>query len=243
MYLIAVPVIAVVGLLIVALAAHSWTGFVWLLILTALFTALLAAAEVFQAPAAWQNDSPMKPMAGWMGLVLFLWPLGYPAYLRGRRRYQLGNWLFAALVSEAVFLAGVVLAILITASGYGKAPAASAQADQAMKLMTADPRWVPDPGDLQLVKTAHLDNCPSKTFEQEVNGYLEAPHWQAGASADGTDFVNVSGLLNYQGKTATAVFQFVIYKDKSGFRYQAFEINDVAQPLYIAGLTLQQMCQ
>ncbi|MGA9856069.1 MAG: hypothetical protein WBR29_12415 [Gammaproteobacteria bacterium] len=242
-FLLAIPLITVVGLLIVALAAHSIPGLVWLLALTALFTAGFAAGEIFQSPSAWDSGSPLKPMFTWLGLVAVLWPVGYPAYLRGRRRYKLGNWLPGALIVEAVFIAGAILAVVITVTGYGKLPAqALTQAHSNQMLLKSDPRWIPDPNDIQVVKAAHLDNCPGKTVAQEVNGFFASPTWEAGATSDGTDFVNVSGIVTYQSKPTTAVFQFLMFKDKSGFKYHAFTINGVPQSIYVAAFTLAQMC-
>lgn len=77
-FLLAVPLIAVVGLVIVALAAHSIPGMVWIMALTAIITGGYAASEVFQSPAAWNSGSPLKPMFGWFGLVTVIWPVGYP---------------------------------------------------------------------------------------------------------------------------------------------------------------------
>ena len=242
-FLLSAPIIAVVGLLIVALAAHSVSGFIWLLVLTALCTALLAAAEIFQAPAAWSSGSPLRPMFGWLGLVALLWPVGFPAYLRGRQRFRLGNWLAGAILVEIIFIAGAALALVITVSGYGKAPPqTAAQTGQDVVFLTADPHWAPDPDDIQVVQTGHLDNCPGKTVAQEVDGFFATPRWEAGATATGTDFVNIRGILTYQGKPMEAVLQFVMYKDKSGFKYQAFTIGGVPQSLYVAAFTMAQMC-
>ncbi|HVC37357.1 MAG TPA: hypothetical protein VNF46_03035 [Gammaproteobacteria bacterium] len=242
-FLLAIPLIAIVGLLIVALEAHSVPGLVWLLVLTALITAGFAAGEIFQSPSAWDSGSPLKPMFTWLGLVAVLWPVGYPAYLRERRRFKLGNWLVGALIVEALFIAGAILAGVITVTGYGKLPPqAIAQEQRNPVLLTADPHWIPDADDIQVVKTARLDNCAGKTVEQEVNGFFASPSWQAGATSDGIDFVNVSGIVTYQGKPTTAVFQFQMFKDKSGFKYQAFTINNVPQSIYVAAFTLAQMC-
>jgi len=242
-FLLAMPLIAIVGLLIVALAAHSIPGLVWLLVITALITAAFAAGEIFQSPTAWESGSPLKPMFTWLGLVAILWPVGYPAYLYARRRFKLGNWLLGALIIEGLFLGGVVLAVVITVTGYGKPTAQTLVHEQTNPvLLTADPRWIPDPNDIYIVKTAHLDNCAGKTVEQEVNGFFASPQWQAGATSDGVDFVNVSGIVTYQGKPATAVFQFQMFKDKSGFKYHAFTINKVPQSIYVAAFTLAQMC-
>lgn len=242
-FLLAIPLIAIVGLLIVALASHSIPGLIWLLMLTALITAGFAAGEIFQSPTAWESGSPLKPMFTWLGLVAVLWPVGYPAYLYARRRFKLGNWLLGAIIVEVLFAAGVTLASVITITGYGRmTPQATAKEQRNQVLLTADPHWIPDPDDIQIVKTAHLDNCAGKTVEQEVNGFFASPRWQAGATSDGADFVNVSGIVTYQGKPATAVFQFQMFKDKSGFKYHAFTINKVPQSIYVAAFTLAQMC-
>ncbi len=242
-FLLTIPLIAIVGLFITAFAAHSVSGFMWLLALTALITAGFAAGEIFQSPAAWSGGSPLKPMFSWLGFVALLWPVGYPAYLHGRQRFKLGNWLIAALIVEALFLGGAILAGVITVTGYGKIPVQpAAQLQNNAVMLKADPRWIPDAGDIRLVKSAHLDNCEGKTVEQEVNGFFASPHWQAGAGSGGTDFVNVSGVVTYQGKSATAVFQFVLNKGKTGFKYRAFEINGVPQSIYVAAYTLAQMC-
>ncbi len=242
-FLVAAPIIAGIGLIITAFASYSLTAFVWLLVLTALVTALMAAMEIFQAPAAWESGSPLKLMGRWCAAVALAWPVGYPLYLRARRQLKLGDWLKAALVVDALFLAAAVWSGYVTVTQYGKPPPSVAQEEKEPTLLSADKRWLPDPGDIDLVKTGHLDNCPGKDLDQEVKGYFEAPRWDAGATAQGEDFVNASGILTYQDKPAAAVLQFVIYKDKTGFRPYLFTINGVAQPLYVTAFTLAQMCE
>ncbi len=75
-----------------------------------------------------------------------------------------------------------------------------------------------------------------------MNSYIGSPRWEAGADSAGRDFVNVSGIVTYQGKPATAMFQFLIDKDKRGFKYHGFAINSVLQPGYVAAMTLREMC-
>jgi len=241
-FLLAPPLIATVGLLIVALASHSWAGFFWLLALTAFVTALLAVMEIFQSPDAWESGSPLRPLGRWGAAVALLWPAGYPLYLRERRRYKLGNWFVAALIIEAVFLAGAGGALAITLTGYGTPPP-SAEADKEPTPLVGDPHWAPEPDDIEVVKTGHLDNCPGKDLDQEVKGFFESPRWEAGATSDGSDFVNVHGILTYQGKPAQALLQFLMDKDRTGFRPYIFTIDGVPQPLYVTAFTLAQMCE
>ena len=242
-FLMAAPLIGAAALLTTALATHSLAGFIWLLLLTSVVTAIMAVLEVVQAPAAWETDSPLKDVLRWGGLITFVWPVGYPLYLRERRRYKLDDWMKAALVVDLLFVMGAVAAAVITVTGYGTPPPGAAQEEKQPELLVADPRWLPDVGDIDIVKTGRLDNCPGKTLEQEVNGFFEAPRWDAGATKGGAeDFVNVSGILTYQDKPAAAVLQFVINKDKSGFRPYLFTINGVPQPLYVTAFTLAQMC-
>jgi len=242
-FLVAVPVIGGIAILITAFASYSLAGFVWLLVLTALVTALMAAMEIFQAPAAWEGGSPLKSMGRWFAAVLLLWPAAYPLYLRARRKLKLDDWLKAAVAVDVLFLAAAVAGGFVTVTGYDRPPPSVAQQEKQPTLLQADRRWLPDPDDLDIVKTGHLDNCPQKTLDQEVKGYFEAPRWEAGATADGQDFVNASGILTYQDKPATAVLQFLMYKDKSGFRPYLFTINGVPQPLYVTAFTLAQMCE
>ncbi|MGH8370810.1 MAG: hypothetical protein ACRESC_07495 [Gammaproteobacteria bacterium] len=242
-FLRAVPVSAAFALLVVALVTHSIVYTVLLLLLAVSVSGLLAAAEIFHAPITWKTDSPLRPMLRWFGLVALVWPYGYPAYLRARKRFGFDDWLPAALVVEAVLLAGAVTAGIIIGTGYGKAaPQAAVKAEQQLALFKADPHWMPDKDDIEIVQSGYLNTCMHKTVKQMVDGYFASPHWESGATSDGTDFVNTSGIVTYQGKSVPAVFQFVMDKDKRGFRYHGFEIDGVPQTLFIAAFTLAQMC-
>ena len=242
-FLMAVPVIGGIAILVTAFASYSLTAFVWLLGLTAFVTALMAAMEIFQAPAAWADGSPMQRMLRWSALLFFAWPVGYPLYMRSRHRLKLDDWLKAAVVADMLFMVAAVAGGFVTATGYAKPPPSTAQEQKEPTLLQADRHWLPDPDDIDVVKTGHLDNCPQKTLDQEVRGYFEAPRWEAGATADGQDFVNANGILTYQDKPAVAVLQFLMYKDKTGFRPYLFTINGIPQPLYVTAFTLAQMCE
>ncbi|HLW74310.1 MAG TPA: hypothetical protein VKT74_04515, partial [Gammaproteobacteria bacterium] len=136
-FLLAAPLIGVAALLITALASHSLGGYLWLLALTVFITALLAVMEIFQAPAAWDSGSPLKLMGRWATLLLFLWPAGYPLYLRERKQLRLDDWMKAAVVVEVLFLAAAGGAAAITVTGYGTPPPEKAsQAENEMGPMT-----------------------------------------------------------------------------------------------------------
>lgn len=147
---------------------------------------------------------------------------------------------------KQIVIAGLLLINLGLLTACGNSTSAEKttvkQATPSPALLKADPQWIPDPGDVALVQTSNLDDCPKYTVEDQVNSYLGAPHWQAGADSQGRDFVNVSGTVTYGGKPATALFQFLIDKDKHGFKYHGFAINGVLQPYYVAAMTLKEMC-
>jgi len=241
-FLMAVPVMGSIGVLITAFASYSLTGFVWLVLLTTFASAVMAMLEIVQAPAAWSAEPPAKRILRWGALMLLAWPVAFPLYQRERKSLKLDDWFKAALVMDLLFVAAAISAGVITVTGYAKPPPSVALADQEPTLLTADPHWLPDADDVQIVKTGHLDNCPRKNLDQEVSGYFEQPRWEAGATKGGVDFVNVSGILTYQDRPAVAVLQFVMYKDKSGFKPYLFTINGIPQPLYVTAFTLAQMC-
>jgi hypothetical protein len=242
-FLVAVPVMGAIGVLITAFASYSLTGFVWLVVLTTLITAIMAMLEVVQAPAAWSGEPPLKRILGWGAALTLLWPAAYPLYWRERRHLKLDVWLKTAVAVDVLFVAAAVAGGIVTVTGFDRPPPSVALADQEPTLLTADPHWFPDADDIDIVKTGHLDNCPRKDLDQEVRGYFEQPRWDAGATKGGVDFVNVSGILTYQDRPAVGVLQFVMYKDKSGFKPYLFTINGVPQPLYVTAFTLAQMCE
>ena len=242
-FLMAVPIMGAIGVLITAFASYSLAGFIWLVVLTTFISAVMAMLEIVQAPAAWSGEPPSRRILRWGAMMLLIWPVAYPLYQRERKSLKLDDWFKAAVVMDVLFVAAALFAGFVTVTQYAKPPPSLALADQEPTLLTADPHWLPDADDVQIVKTGHLDNCPRKNLDQEVSGYFETPRWSAGATKGGVDFVNVTGILTYQDRPAVAVLQFVMYKDKSGFKPYLFTINDVPQPLYVTAFTLAQMCE
>src|SRR5690348_6478985 len=90
-FLLSTPLIGGVAILITAFASYSLTGFVWLVVLVALVTAIMALLEIVQAPAAWESGSPSPLLLRWGALVALLWPVGYPLYLRARKQLRLDD--------------------------------------------------------------------------------------------------------------------------------------------------------
>lgn len=242
-FLVATPLIGGIGILITAFASYSLTGFLWLVALTTFITAIMAMIEIVQAPAAWSGEPPLKRILGWGAALTFLWPAAYPLYWRERARLKLDTWFKTAIVVDVLFVAAALAGGVVTVTGFDRPPPSVAQAEQEPTLLTTDPHWFPDADDVDIVKTGHLDNCPHKDLDQEVRGYFETPRWEAGATKGGVDFVNVSGILTYQDHPAVAVMQFVVYKDKTGFKPYLFTINGVPQPIYVTAFTLAQMCE
>lgn len=244
-YLLAIPIIAAIAALAVALAQHSVTGIIVVLVIMAVVSAGFATVELFRAPTLLDVKEPTKTIFGWLGFILILWPAGFPAYSFSRRRFHLGNLIVAAVIVEVILIVGVVLSGVIIHTGYGKPTARQLETQKKHEypgLLQTSPRWIPDPGDVQLVKTSYLDNCRQRTVEQEVNAYFGSPRWEAGADSQGRDFVNITGTVTYRSKPVPAVFQFLIDADRQGFKYHAFTINGVPQTIYVAALTLAEMC-
>src|SRR3984885_4190628 len=144
-FLLATPLIGAIGLVITAFASYSVAGFVWILFLTALLTAIMAMLEIVQAPAAWSGEPPLKRILRWGAAVTFLWPVSYPLYWRERKSLKLDAWMKAALGVDLAFVAAAVVAGVVTVTGYAKPPPSAAQADQEPTLLTADPHWMPAP--------------------------------------------------------------------------------------------------
>ena len=242
-FLLGVPIAAALSLLVVAVVTHSIFYMVLVVVLAMLTSGIFAALEVFNAPLTWKTDNPGKSVFRWFGLVTVLWPYGYPLYLRARKKLGLDDWLKGALITEAILIAGVAGAIAITVTGYGKtSPQQIQKTEHQIALLKADPRWVPDADNIDIVQTGHLNTCMDKTVKQLVDGYFEKPKWETGAAKKGIDFVNVSGIVPYQDKPVVATFQFEMDKDKRGFRYRGFEIAGVPQTLFVAAFTLAEMC-
>lgn len=100
-----------------------------------------------------------------------------------------------------------------------------------------------DSKEVKMVKAGVLRSCPTATLEQMVEGFMTSTKWESGANADGEAFVNVNGDVFMQGKKVRARIQFLINKDQQGYKFNAFELNDIPQAAYQASGLLAKMCE
>jgi hypothetical protein len=97
-----------------------------------------------------------------------------------------------------------------------------------------------DFANVEMVKKGHLNNCPSKTMEQMVDGFMGDPKWEGITGTDGNSYVNVSGNITYYGKQVRATYQFKI--DGESFSFNALEFNGVPQNMLMSLALLNKMC-
>ena len=96
--------------------------------------------------------------------------------------------------------------------------------------------------EVQMVKGGTLQSCPDKTVEQMVNGYMGNPEWRSLVAEDGNDYVNVVGEISYNNQPTKAEIQFQLNKEKSSFRFQAWELGGKPAPDIVAAVLLEKMC-
>ena len=96
---------------------------------------------------------------------------------------------------------------------------------------------------VDMVKDGVLDTCPTKTIAEMVSSELimNSPSWESFESDDGMTYVNLDGLVEYE-VVSNVLVQFIIKKDKSGFVYNAMEIDGEPQEEYVADILLATMC-
>ena len=96
---------------------------------------------------------------------------------------------------------------------------------------------------VDMVKDGVLDTCPTKTIGEMVSSELimNSPSWESFESDDGMTYVNLEGLVQYE-VASNVLLQFIIKKDKSGFVYNAMEIDGEPQEEYVADILLATMC-
>ncbi len=96
---------------------------------------------------------------------------------------------------------------------------------------------------VDMVKDGVLDTCPTKTIGEMVSSELimNSPSWESFEADDGMTYVNLDGLVEYE-VVSNVLVQFIIKKDKSGFVYNAMEIDGEPQEEYVADILLATMC-
>lgn len=98
-----------------------------------------------------------------------------------------------------------------------------------------------DSDEVLMVKGGTLNNCPNKTIEQMVDGYMASPSWESGVADDGKTYVTIKGGITYNEKPVDAAVQFVV--GEKTFQFQAIEINEVPMNGLVGLSLLSKMCQ
>lgn len=162
----------------------------------------------------------------WGTVTLFLWIIGFPAYLIKR-----SNLIETAKESP----------IVVESAGRAVKTAILAIIGALFVFVVVSPMLGTSKA-VAMVKGGTLSLCPGHTVEQMVNGFLDSPSWESGESKNGAEFVNVSGGITLSGKPVNAVVQFTVDEAGGTFQYNAFEINEVPQNNFMATALFKKMC-
>jgi hypothetical protein len=96
--------------------------------------------------------------------------------------------------------------------------------------------------EINIVKAGTLRSCPNSTIEKMSTAFFTSPKWESGTGPNGKLFVNLSGDMGLNGKSARAVIQFLVNKEKKVFTYHALEIDGKPEPEDVAVDLFKQMC-
>ena len=100
---------------------------------------------------------------------------------------------------------------------------------------------------IKLVKSGKFHNCPGKTVEQAVNGFLGSPTWESGIGVDGQTkgltLVNIRGRMTVHGKEVNALLQLIVDENNGTFNAHALEFNAVPQPGIMMMGVISKMCE
>lgn len=100
-----------------------------------------------------------------------------------------------------------------------------------------------DSSSVQLVKNGTLDLCKTKTVAAMADGFMGSPKWESGVSADGEEFVNVTGKVSFMNQPVNAKLQFLVDRNSKTFEFHALEFNEIAQNGFVSGALLSKMCE
>lgn len=175
-----------------------------------------------------KNSKGMFNMSAgaWGTVTLFLWIIGFPAYLIKR----------SSLIEKAK-----ESPVVVEGAGRTVKTAVLAIIGVLFIFVTVSPMLGTSKA-VAMVKGGTLSLCPGHTVEQMANGFLDDPSWESGVGNNGTEFVNVSGGITLSGKPVTAVVQFTVDETGGTFQYNAFEINEVPQNNFMAAALFKKMC-
>jgi|GEM_PF-3831304 len=101
---------------------------------------------------------------------------------------------------------------------------------RVIKLIMVINQHIPTEDDyINLVKNGHIYEYEQATVGEVLDDFLLNEEWEFGESEDGDKFVNVTGLLFYDGEETEALIQFFVYYKDDTFEFNALEIDDVPQ--------------
>lgn len=93
---------------------------------------------------------------------------------------------------------------------------------------------------VDLVKSGNFDTCPTENIQSMVEGLWENPVWTDFKGEDGKDYVDLTGILSYDGKNERCLLQFLISGEE--FSVNVFQINGVTQSEEVIVSLLEIMC-
>ena len=129
-------------------------------------------------------------------------------------------WIFVGGTAVAALVIGL-LAVVFLWSG----------SDRSHALVEADVR---------AVQSGRLEDWPQRTVGEMLGSFLAEPEWRSARGADGTGVVHCHGGLIYEGKPATAVFQFRVAG--ASISLLSLEIDGQAQSPLTQAALIRRMC-
>jgi hypothetical protein len=94
---------------------------------------------------------------------------------------------------------------------------------------------------IKIVKDGSFDDCRKPTVGRLFDNYMGSPKWKS-FTADGKNYVNVTGNITYVEKKVKALIQFNVDKNNNTFEINSVEFNEVPQSIFIIAGLLEAMC-
>ncbi|SFE32621.1 protein of unknown function [Thermoanaerobacter thermohydrosulfuricus] len=79
------------------------------------------------------------------------------------------------------------------------------------------------------VKNSHIDGYPLKTLGEAIDRYIKDAKWTSFVDSDNNKYVNVEGIINYNGKPAKILLQYKVNTYNNTYSFNAMEIDGEPQ--------------